>query len=190
MKKYKINEIFYSIQGEGFHTGTPAVFIRFAGCNLKCDFCDTDHTEVKKELSAADILAEIQMYPSPIVILTGGEPTLQIDEHLIKALKMQGRMVHVETNGTIALNSELRWSIDWVTLSPKTKEVKQTTCNELKIVFDGDIQKIGEYEIDIFAKYKYLQPMSQSNTNEVIKFIKANPQWKLSAQVHKLSNIQ
>ena len=199
MKKYKINEIFYSIQGEGYHTGTPAVFIRFAGCNLKCDFCDTDHADVKKELSAADILAEIQMYPSPIVILTGGEPTMQIDEALIKALKMQGLKVHVETNGTIAIP----YLVDWITLSPKyyqtkffAKEYFSKECekkhliNELKVIYDGDVGLTTFLGGCFTADHYYLQPMSGKNTAEVIKFIKANPSWKLSLQTHKLLNIR
>jgi organic radical activating enzyme len=186
MKKYRINEIFYSIQGEGYHTGTPAIFIRFAGCNLKCDFCDTEHQTVNKRLSAADILAEIQMYPARIVVLTGGEPTLQVDDNLIRTLRMQGRKVHIETNGT----NEVSRYVDWITLSPKTKNIKQTCCDELKIVFDGDIQKVLEHEMDIHPTHKFLQPMSGTNTEEAIKFIKANPQWKLSIQTHRLLKIQ
>ena len=193
MKKYRINEIFYSIQGEGYHTGTPAVFIRFAGCNLTCDFCDTKHEIGHLHLSASDILAIIKQYESPIVILTGGEPLLQADFELVKALKRGGRKVHVETNGTvgIGLDSKMQFAnLDWITVSPKNGDIKIKKAHELKIVFDGDVQKVLHYEMDIQAKHKYLQPMSGENIHETIQFIKENPQWKLSTQMHKLLNVQ
>jgi len=193
MKKYRINEIFYSIQGEGYHTGTPAVFIRFAGCNLTCDFCDTKHEEVHHNLSISEILAIIKQYESPIAILTGGEPLLQADFELVKALKRGGRKVHVETNGTvgIGIDSKMQFAnLDWITVSPKNGDIKIKKAHELKIVFDGDVQKVLEYEMDIQAKHKYLQPMSGENIHETIQFIKENPQWKLSTQMHKLLKIQ
>lgn len=95
----KINEIFYSLQGEGYHTGTPAVFIRFSGCNLKCSFCDTRHEEGVL-MSDDEILAEVKKYPAVMVILTGGEPSLWIDSGFIDRLHRVGKYVCIETNGT------------------------------------------------------------------------------------------
>ena len=110
----KINEIFYSLQGEGFHTGTPAVFVRFSGCNLKCSFCDTQHEE-GVWMSDEEILAEVGKYPAVTVILTGGEPSLWIDREFVDCLHRMGKYVCIETNGTHSLPD----NIDWVTCSPK-----------------------------------------------------------------------
>ena len=106
----KINEIFYSLQGEGAHTGTPAVFVRFSGCNLKCDFCDTSH-ESGIEMADEAIIEEVCKYPCRMVILTGGEPGLWIDDALVDALHKAGKYVAIETNGTQVLPE----AIDWVT---------------------------------------------------------------------------
>ena len=95
----KINEIFYSLQGEGYHTGTPAVFVRFSGCNLHCDFCDTRHEE-GTPMTDDDILARVEQYPARMVVLTGGEPALWIDDALVERLHRAGRYVCIETNGT------------------------------------------------------------------------------------------
>ena len=95
----KINEIFYSLQGEGFHTGTPALFIRFSGCNLKCSFCDTKHEE-GEWMSDEDIVAKAKECPAKMVVLTGGEPSLWIDEAFVEKLHQAGKYVCIETNGT------------------------------------------------------------------------------------------
>ena len=110
----KINEIFYSLQGEGFHTGTPCVFIRFSGCNLKCRFCDTKH-EDGTMMTDEEILDYISQFPSNNIILTGGEPSLWIDQSLIDKLHEAGKYIALETNGTNTLPS----GIDWITCSPK-----------------------------------------------------------------------
>ena len=99
----KINEIFYSLQGEGFHTGTPAVFIRFSGCNLKCSFCDTQHEEGVL-MSDEEILDAVGEYPATTVILTGGEPSLWIDREFVDRLHRIGKYVCIETNGTRAFH--------------------------------------------------------------------------------------
>ena len=96
----KINEIFYSLQGEGYHTGTPAIFVRFSGCNLKCDFCDTQHEEGKM-MTDDEIIAEVKKYPAVTVVLTGGEPSLWIDDELIDRLHEAGKYVTIETNGRL-----------------------------------------------------------------------------------------
>ena len=110
----RINNIFYSLQGEGRNTGRAAVFIRFAGCNLRCSFCDTEF-ESYREMMEADILAVIRDYPSHFVVLTGGEPTLQVDETFVDFLHQHGYEVAMESNGTRPAPKNL----DWLTVSPK-----------------------------------------------------------------------
>jgi organic radical activating enzyme len=111
---YRVNEIFYSLQGEGYHTGRAAVFIRFAGCNLRCPFCDTDFDSYT-DMTAEQILAAISDYPSRFVVLTGGEPTLQVTEPFIDLLHQHGYEVAMESNGTRPAPKNL----DWLTVSPK-----------------------------------------------------------------------
>ena len=130
----KINEIFYSLQGEGYHTGTPAVFIRFSGCNLKCSFCDTQH-EAGTLMTDDEIIAEVSKYPAVTVILTGGEPSLWIDDALIDRLHEAGKYVCIETNGTRPLPE----SVDWVTCSPKQGEhffLQPCSCNNTALTVD------------------------------------------------------
>ena len=139
----KINEIFYSLQGEGYHTGTPAVFIRFSGCNLKCSFCDTRHEEGVL-MSDDEIIAEVGKYPAVTVILTGGEPSLWVDEAFIDRLHQAGKYVCIETNGT----NPLPPNIDWVTCSPKQGvKLAITRMDEVKVVYEG--QDIGVYELSL-----------------------------------------
>lgn len=179
----KVNEIFYSIQGEGYFTGTPAVFIRFSGCNLSCDFCDTEH-QTGEMMSDERILAEILRYPSRHVILTGGEPGLHITSDFVKKLKNAGCFVQIETNGTKQLPS----SIDWITCSPKEGgETTIFTPHELKVVYIG--QDMSQYD-RFNAQVYYLQPCSGQNTEEVINYILAHPKWRLSLQTHKILNVR
>ena len=125
----KINEIFYSLQGEGYHTGTPAVFIRFSGCNLKCDFCDTRHEEGEM-MTDEDIVNEIGKYPAVMVILTGGEPSLWIDDAFIDLLHRAGKYVCIETNGT----KPLPVAIDWAT-GEEEDFLKIVGMNQVPIVW-------------------------------------------------------
>ena len=178
----KINEIFYSLQGEGFHVGTPAVFVRFSGCNLRCGFCDTRH-EVGVEMSDEAILTEVQKYPCRTVILTGGEPGLWVDEALVDALHRIGKYVCIETNGT----RELPENIDWVTCSPKEgASLRLKRIDEVKVVYVG--QEVSSY-LSLPASHHFLQPCSCQNTEEVVAYILAHPQWRLSLQTHKLIHI-
>lgn len=178
----KINEIFYSLQGEGFHTGTPAVFVRFSGCNLKCSFCDTQH-ENGTMMSDEQIVHQILQYPSRTVILTGGEPSLWIDEAFIQQLHAAGLYVCIETNGTRALPE----GIDWVTCSPKDGgEVVLTRMDEVKVVYQG--QDITAYE-QMPAHHFFLQPCSCQNTSETVACILNHPKWRLSLQTHKYIGI-
>lgn len=193
----KVNEIFYSLQGEGFHSGTAAVFVRFAGCNLQCPFCDTDFTS-GIEMSEEEIVAAVKGYPAELVVVTGGEPSLQLTETLVEALHQQGRRVAVETNGTHPLPP----NIDWITLSPKDMFLGEEAApvlkevDELKVVFDGLHQpELYEY-IDV-RHARFLQPCDTGDPrrndiiiNETIKYIKANPQWRLSLQTHKIVGIR
>ncbi len=179
----KINEIFYSLQGEGFHTGTPAVFIRFSGCNLKCDFCDTHH-EDGVQMSDEEILAEVEKYPARMVILTGGEPSLWIDEALVDALHRAGKYVCIETNGTRPLPT----GIDWVTCSPKSGgTLRLTQMDEVKVVYEG--QELAPYE-QLSASHYFLQPCSCRNTAETVACVLSNPRWRLSLQTHRLIDIR
>lgn len=178
----KINEIFYSLQGEGYHTGTPAVFVRFSGCNLKCTFCDTAHEDgVLMEDEA--IVEAVSRFPATWVILTGGEPGLWVDEALVDALHKAGKQVAIETNGTCRLPE----NIDWVTCSPKEgAALKVERIDEIKVVFLG--QDVASY-LSIPARHYFLQPCSCLNTAEVVQYIKEHPSWRLSLQTHKLIDI-
>ncbi len=177
----KINEIFYSLQGEGFHTGTPAVFIRFSGCNLKCSFCDTRH-EDGTLMSDEEILQAVSAYPSNVVILTGGEPSLWIDQAFIDLLHQAGKYICIETNGT----NPLPEGIDWVTCSPKGAPLRLTHIDEIKVVYTG--QDLTAYA-NLEASWHFLQPCSCQNTKEVVEYILHHPLWRLSLQTHKLIDI-
>lgn len=174
----KINEIFYSLQGEGFHTGTPALFIRFSGCNLKCSFCDTKHEE-GEWMSDEDIVAKAKECPAKMVVLTGGEPSLWIDEAFVEKLHQAGKYVCIETNGTHPIPD----SLDWITCSPKGAPVVLTRIDEVKVVYTGD-EDVEPY-LSLPAQVHFLQPCSCKNTQEVVAYIQEHPQWRLSLQTHK-----
>lgn len=189
-KRYKINEIFFSIQGEGFNHGMPAVFIRFANCNLNCLFCDTEFEE-RMELSILEIIKEIQIYKCENIILTGGEPMLQVDKDLLIGLKEMDFKIHLETNATINIPFALMDLIDWITLSPKIEDLtNQRGGDELKVVYQGqDLRNYSRY----FVEYFFLQPCDENgkmNISETIEKIKEDPKWRLSLQIHKMINIK
>ena len=195
---YKVNEIFQSLQGEGFHAGTPAVFVRFSGCNLRWSFCDTRH-EQGSPMSLEEILREVMRYPgAPLCVLTGGEPSLFIDEAFVEALKHQtGKLIAIETNGTRPLPSNL----DWVTLSPKTgfdggeaESCVLRRCDELKVVWLG--QDLAQYD-GIEATHRFLQPcycddsvQRQANLHSAVEAVLAHPRWRLSLQIHRVLGIR
>ncbi|MCR4852149.1 MAG: 7-carboxy-7-deazaguanine synthase QueE [Prevotella sp.] len=187
MKSYRVNDIFYSLQGEGHHTGRAAAFVRFSGCNLRCPFCDTDF-ESFNEMTGEQIVAHISAFASRFVVLTGGEPSLQVDESLVDQLHKAGFEVAMETNGTHALPQNL----DWITVSPKGKTVVER-CNELKVVFQGASPNVP----DIVADYYYLQPCDTGDAvrnraivDACVEYIKEHPQWRLSLQTHKLTGFK
>lgn len=192
----KVVEIFYSLQGEGLHSGTPAVFVRFAGCNLRCPFCDTDFTH-GTEMSEDEIVSAVMGYPAKLVVVTGGEPSLQLTESLVDALHRQGRRVAVETNGTHTLPP----NVDWITLSPKDMFLGSvatpvlTEVDELKVVYDG-VHPPRLYPHIKVVYARFLQPcdtgdarQNEAIVNKTIEYIKANPQWRLSLQMHKMVGI-
>lgn len=193
---YKVNEIFYSLQGEGRWMGRPAVFVRMSGCNLKCPFCDTDFRGYR-EMSTDDILSKCleEGGECRFIVLTGGEPSLQVDEQLIATLHQAGYYLSMETNGTHAIPE----GIDWVTCSPKVDfteggELVVRKVDELKLIFDGE-HEVSDH--GIACAFRYLQPCDVGNDSrnylilsECIKYIKAHPEWQLSVQMHKIVGIR
>ena len=233
----RINDIFYSLQGEGYNTGRAAVFVRFAGCNLRCPFCDTEF-DTHREMTDDEIVAEISRYevrdaryensmeadssigsnlaprtipdvPSPtrslsylaprnlLVVLTGGEPTLQVDEAFVDLLHRHGFEVAMESNGTRPAPQNL----DWLTVSPKLRgerreERGERVPDELKVVFDENtdpeaylVPRISH----LAPRHLYLQPCDTGDAernariiNRCVEYIKEHPHWRLSLQTHKL----
>jgi 7-carboxy-7-deazaguanine synthase len=209
---YTIKEIFYTLQGEGTHTGRPAVFCRFAGCNLWtgrerdranaiCSFCDTDFFGVGPDggkFRTADELADAiaRCWPSVnghgkrFVVCTGGEPLLQLDEAAVAALHARGFEVAIETNGTLEPPSGL----DWICVSPKAgSQTILRRGNELKLVYPQPGTQPETFEADDFDHF-YLQPMDGPlvgrNTELALEYCLAHPQWKLSLQTHKFVGIR
>ncbi len=186
--------MFYSLQGEGYHQGKAAFFIRLAGCDVGCVWCDVkDSWDASKHpvLTIEEIVAAAKAHPSRIAIVTGGEPLLHPLDELTTALKNAGFQTHIETSGS----SPMSGSWDWVCLSPKKfkaplpEAVK--AADELKVVVfnTSDFDWANSFEKDIqIACKKYLQPewdKSDAMTPLVIDYIKLNPSWELSAQLHK-----
>ena len=188
---YPINEIFYSLQGEGFWSGRAAIFIRFSGCNLSCPFCDTNHKNGRM-MTVGDIVEVINKFPSRFIIFTGGEPSLFISEELVVTLHDLGYFISIETNGT----HKIKANIDWITLSPKDSFVDNgklvlTRCNELKVIFTGKSPQ-PLYD-SIKADWRFIQPCDVNNieenkriASEAVEWCKSHPDWRLSIQLHKL----
>ncbi len=182
-RHYRINEIFYSLQGEGYFTGTAAVFLRMSGCNRTCSFCDTDHSSYRL-LTAEEIVSEVSAFATRHIVITGGEPLLQLDTQLTGLLKEAGFFIAVETNGTLPVPD----GVDWVTCSPKAPPLAINRIDELKIVYQQqDVEEIAASLPE--AGHYYLQPCSGQNTPQTVAYILAHPRWRLSLQTHKLINI-
>ena len=208
---YSVKEIFYTLQGEGNHAGRPAVFCRFAGCNLwsgreadrataVCQFCDTDFVGTDGELGgkfkqAHELAATINglwptSYPdSKYVVFTGGEPLMQLDAALIDAMHAVGFEIAIETNGTIAVPE----GVDWVCVSPKMgSELVVLQGDELKVVIPQLGQPLDHYAQLDFTHF-FVQamdgPLQAENIRKAIAYCKNNPRWKLSIQTHKLLQI-
>jgi 7-carboxy-7-deazaguanine synthase len=188
----QLSEIFYSIQGEGTWTGTPAVFVRLAGCNLACDFCDTDYST--KFFAAVDEVVALVTQAGgdcPMVVLTGGEPLAQDETpELIEALRRDGRRVHIESNGTIF--TDLPDDV-WLCVSPKERVDPRMAAraDEAKLIVD---QRVPEEHLALFAEKRtiLLQPEGNrpSNVAVALDYAKAHPQrFRLSLQTHKFIGV-
>jgi len=192
--KLIVKEIFYSLQGEGGRQGEASIFIRLSKCNLDCTFCDTDF-EGGQEMSVSEILEHIKQYPCKWIIWTGGEPTMQLtDKHLIE-FKDKGYSQAIETNGTRPVPS----LIDYISCSPKINynKVKEKIpfAHEIRFpIAAGD--QIPDISILPAANNYFISPIfdgnkaNMENINYCVDFIKQNPEWRLSLQIHKLINIE
>ena len=237
MRIYRINDIFYTLQGEGRNTGRAAVFIRFAGCNLRCPFCDTAF-DTFREMTAEEILHALASvvggFPAdthgpasvvgsspadthgpasvvggfladilPLVVLTGGEPTLQVDEAFVDLLHQHGYEVAMESNGILPAPKNL----DWLTVSPKGGEGsivsgERRMADEIKVVFDENtpaiLSSLHPSSSSLHpSPLLYLQPCDTGDPNrnaaiiqQCVDYIKHHPQWRLSLQTHKLIGIE
>lgn len=189
----KINEVFYSLQGEGNRVGTSNIFVRFSGCNLACGYCDTEFESGVVHTNET-LIDEISRYDCRSIIFTGGEPAIQLIQNkaLIQELKKFGYFLAIETNGTINVDD---LNLDWITVSPKVAEhaIKQKVAMEVKYV-RGYGQ--GLPETVIISQYKYISPMFDGNilrkeTLEwCIDLVKKNPPWRLTMQYHKFWNVR
>ncbi len=208
---YSVKEIFYTLQGEGANAGTPAVFCRFAGCNLwtgreqdrttaVCQFCDTDFVgtdgsgggkfETADDLARACRTACTAETGPSFIVLTGGEPMLQVDHALIDALHARGFTIAIETNGTLPVLD----SIDWVCVSPKAgAQLVQTHGDELKLVYPQTGLDPASL-LDLDFEHRFLQPMDgpkqADNTAAAMSYCMAHPPWRLSVQTHKMLGIR
>lgn len=211
---YSVREMYYTLQGEGAQTGRPAVFLRFAGCNLWsgreqdraaaiCKFCDTEFIGTAgpgggKFASAAVLAAAVRSFwphaaerHQPFVVCTGGEPLLQLDRDAVEALHQRGFAVSIESNGTLPAPA----GVDWICISPKADApVVQTSGNELKLVYPQEEhgaqpRRFENFDFDHF----FLQPLDnerkEDNTRAAVAYCLEHPQWKLSLQTHKILGI-
>ena len=208
--KYRIKEIFFTQQGEGKNTGKDFIFVRFSGCNLWsgqekhrasaiCKFCDTDFygtdginggkyqvKELIEKIKSLWISADSKIR----VVLTGGEPLLQVDKALISALKKENIYIAVETNGTL----EAPDGIDWICMSPKANtEIKLRKGSEVKVVYPQKNLNPDNFNVLDFKNF-YIQPMDsenyEDNVSQSVKYCMQNPNWKLSLQTHKILGIR
>ena len=207
---YRIKEIYFTQQGEGSNTGRDFVFIRFSGCNLWsgkeknrksaiCQFCDTDFYGTDGInggiYSATQLIEKIKSLwvsrdDNIAVVLTGGEPLLQVNDELVAALKQEQIYIAVETNGTLDAPDH----IDWICMSPKANtEIKLRKGNEIKVIFPQESLDPEKFSLFDFSEF-YLQPMDsnkyQENLNATITYCQKNPKWKLSLQTHKILGIR
>lgn len=205
---YRVNEIFFTLQGEGAHSGIPAVFIRFSGCNLRCPWCDTEFADFTS-MNAEQIVAEaLKLYDTlnerrKMCVLTGGEPALQVDKALIDALHAAGFYICIETNGTRSLPE----GIDWITCSPKEgTQLALKRVNEVKVVFTGTYDpEVWRKQIE--AEHWMLQPLRYTgewlienvdaweddrndNLDDTVRYILSHPFWRLSVQLHKIVGLR
>lgn len=208
MKRYSVKSVFYTLQGEGVHAGQPAVFIRFSGCNFwsgrpedratsACPFCDTDFVGTNGASGGRYTAQELAQKArdmggaAPLVILTGGEPLLQVDPLLVQTLQAHNFKVHVETNGSHNIQG---LGLDWVTCSPKSRDRQVLNhCDELKVIYPA--QDPLYWASVIKAEHHFIQPEDgagaklSSSSQASVSFAKANPNWRVSVQTHKILGI-
>lgn len=210
---YTVRELFFTLQGEGVHTGRPAVFCRFAGCNLwsgreadrasaVCTFCDTEFVGIGPDGGRFETAAQLadavaSAWPTAdeggrtrYVVCTGGEPLLQLDRAAIDALHARGFTVAIETNGTLPLPG----GIDWVCVSPKAgAPLAVSGGDELKLVFpqpDAEPERFRHLEFRHFALQPMDGPRREEHTRAAVAYCQAHPQWRLSLQTHKLLGLR
>ena len=198
---YRIVEIFETLQGEGYNTGMPSVFIRFGKCNLACHWCDTNYHQFNM-MSLSTIIQQVQQFSAKSIIITGGEPTIQPQlEILLNQLKSNGYFIAIETNGLKDVPSQ----IDYIATSPKRLYADAydkrciKTADEVRIVVDDDVFDFCEQiEQKIIAKHYYLSPCEQNGVMNILSTITLlgrlnarddKPHWQLSIQTHKLCGI-
>ena len=199
----KVNETFISLQGEGHFTGTPAFFLRLSGCNLQCPFCDTNH-QAFREMSEDEIVREASRGKPRHIVITGGEPALQLTQSLVDKLHEAGFFIQVETNGTLPLPE----GIDWVTCSPKGAPLQTSPqggrlhVDELKVLYKGKDDDPERFLESLPQRGSrrgllYLQPLDTGDEmrnriilRDTIAYILQHPKWSLSLQTHKLLGIK
>jgi len=200
---YLVNEVFYTLQGEGYWTGRPAVFCRFSRCNLwtgreedrhraVCQFCDTNflHGDKYSEIELAEAIDNLAPPENRMVVFTGGEPSLQLDQGLVDDLRNRRFYVAIETNGTRQLPD-----LDWVCVSPKANTVPAVrTADEMKLVFPQTNMPPELAWCLIKADHYWLSPMDgpnlAENTAKAVDYVQDHPQWRLNIQTHKVIGVR
>ena len=194
-----IMESFYSIQGEGFHSGKPAYFIRLSGCDVNCHWCDVKESwEISKEqyTSIDDIVNEVIKTSTDLVVITGGEPLMHDLSDLTKALKSEGKNIHIETSGTHPITGDF----DWICFSPKKfkkpLEIFFSISDELKIIIynKSDLQWAEELSHKVNENTQLIMQPEWSREELIspliLEYIKLNPKWRISVQTHKYLNVE
>lgn len=199
-KKIRVNEVYYSLQGEGARAGEATIFIRLQGCDLACSFCDTEF-ESGQEMDLNELYKVVKKYPGRWITWTGGEPMLQLTEEIVKFFRLGGYKQSLETNG----NHSIPFHVDWLVISPKVAEhvvksniKKSHTCyqelvDELRYPWHSG--KLGVPVPEIEARYYYLSPLfdgyqtNKENIRHCLELCKKHPRWRLSVQGHKIWNI-
>lgn len=211
-RRYGIKEVFATLQGEGAQAGMPAVFLRFAGCNLGyevCPWCDTDWARAEHTLDLPDTLELVRRTaeagfggepPGLLLVATGGEPSLQLDRPLSEALRARGYRVSMESNGSRPVDRTL---VDWLTVSPKQARFAQREGDELKLLFTGsrvagitpDVDAVRAISAGTRFQHHFLQPvdlpeLGGPNYDETIQAVmQLGPPWRMSVQTHKVAGI-
>ncbi|RMG77109.1 MAG: 7-carboxy-7-deazaguanine synthase QueE [Bacteroidetes bacterium] len=192
-----VMEAFYTIQGEGYHTGLASFFVRIGGCDVGCHWCDVKESwnpEIHPLINVEDVLKNALQYPAKTLVITGGEPSSFNLKKLTQIFKYKGYNIHIETSGAYSLNGHF----DWVCLSPKKTSPPQKTilekANELKVIIynNDDFKWAEKYKNQVNTNHLYLQPEWSKRAvmlPKIIDYVKAHPEWKISLQTHKYMNI-